>query len=179
MNEFDYSKATRFRIGKPPRLSPSESRRPPGIDPMAFRLDWWGYWEEFKRRHGPPVDLGWRLCFPDGWTYARHDPRGPEFPPPAEPFELMALLIRYWVARLRLVEDEARRLREVVENLRTMQHGRGASLQGVWRVRDEETGRVVPLRRAVDPDDIEAGRLAMLENDAADCRARLTELAGW
>ena len=163
VQEVELGKASRAKLA---------DRQATDLTPVNVRLDWWAYWQAFKDMHGEPVDLGWCLAFPDGWTYSRSDPRGPESPPPADPAEHLVLRVRYWRARLSQVEAEARRLRVLIDALRNLQRGKSASLQHRFFVPDEAGGGHTE-RGPVNAESLEAGRLAWLQNDAEECRLRL------
>lgn len=143
---------------------------------LRVELDWQAYYDAFKAEHGDPVAHGGRLLFADGWTYSATDPAGPEWPPPKDERELLALQLAYWETRRRLVVTERDHLRGIVRTLREMQSGKSIQLVQRVAVRDELTGKPVLRSVPARAEDIEGGRLMLLELDARDCESRLLEL---
>lgn len=150
-----------------PALLAGQPGRPGLPSPV---VDWQEYWRRFKEAHGEPVEVNGRLVFPDGWSYARDDYAGPEFPPP-ESDDLTRLLIGYWLTRLRIVANEAAWLEDLCQQLRQLRAARSMPLP--QRVRGED-GRVA--HAPLDPDAIEEGRLAWLRDDVRLCEANLRHL---
>lgn len=140
------------------------------------RLDWRAYFKEFCELHGrDPVSYRGRLLFPDGWTYSSSDYAGPEWPPPDDPAELLAVQSSYWRRRRGIVRRERDELRLAVQSLAEMQRCKSVPLQQVVQMRDSETNQRVTSRKPLDLDGLKA-RLAWLEEDVAECDRHLAEL---
>lgn len=143
---------------------------------LAVRLDWRAYFKEFCDLHGrDPVPYRGRLLFPDGWTYSSTDYAGPEWPPPDDPAELLAVQSSYWRRRRGIVRRECVTLQLAVQSLAEMQGCKSVPLQQVVQIRDSETNKLVTSRRPLDLEALK-GRLTWLEEDVAECNRHLAEL---
>ena len=147
----------------------------PGTNPSLVRLDWKAYWESFQSAHGGnPIPWRKRLLFADGWSYARKDHAGPEWPPPADPEELRQVQTFYWRARLAIVTRERDGLRNTLEQLKALQSARSVPLQQVLQHWDAE-GKGVLERIPVNLGAL-AERLGWLEGDVQYCEGQLEGL---
>lgn len=95
-----------------------------------IRPDWKAYFREFCNKHGRhPVEIGNKLVFPDGWSYARNDYRGPEWPPPSVPEDLWRLKREYWKRRCAIIRKQRDALSAELENFAKQQLSRDATIQ--------------------------------------------------
>lgn len=142
------------------------------------KVDWRKVWEAFKAKHGVPVPWKNVLLFPDGWTHGAADYRGPHFPPPTDANELRLMKLAYWSIRRKLCEVERRYLWEAIQGIRNVQRSYEVDVPFyiTLPMRDDETGTLKFRRVPVNPDEWEAGRLAWLTNNVAECDLHLREL---
>ena len=141
-----------------------------------IKLDWPAYWREFKRVHGDPVVHGGRCIFADGWAYSMTSYAGPEWMPPEDPRELLAIKRAYWTVRLRVVQEEHARLEADLRALEDMQRCRSVPLQVTAREADEDGGKSWAVTKDLDVKRTREGRLAWLSEDVKECRKKLAEL---
>jgi hypothetical protein len=147
------------------------------------RLDDRGYFLEFCEAHGRyPIHHLNNLLFPDGWTYSSTDYGGPEWPPPEDPREQRGLRKVYWSRRREIVTAERDSLFHQLEGLKELATKKSVPLQQVGRVKSDgvgHDGRPVStwttVRGPVDFGTLE-GRLKWLQEDVAECEAKLKEL---
>lgn len=142
------------------------------------RIDWKQYFQDFCELHGGfPMTVGERLAFADGWTYAKNDYRGPEWPPPEDPRELWELIRAYWKLRRRAVRFELFRARETHAGIEEAMRARSAPLTTYSQVVDEETGRATVVRAPLSTDEVRH-HIEWLEDDLriADERLKHAEL---
>jgi len=145
------------------------------LAPLSVRLDWKAYWRRFQQEHGEPVPYGdGRLLFPDGWQYSALRYGGPEWPPPTDPEELLALQRTYWRTRLAVVTAELRGLERQVADLVELQRVKSVPLQQVLRYNATE-GKAQVERVDLDLSALQ-GRIAWLRQDVTDCQAQLARL---
>ena len=112
------------------------------------KLDWVQYFKRFCEEHGGnPINYKGRLLFQDGWTYSATSHAGPEWAPPEDPKELVALVTVYWQEQLRALEVERRQLKAYVHGLTQLSQAKSVPLQATAIERGED-GK--PLRKAVD-----------------------------
>lgn len=150
---------------------------------LTVELDWRAYFVEFCRLHGgDPVRYKERLLlFRDGWTYAAHDHRGPEWPPPKDRAELRALRRAYWLRRRATVLQQASRLERQIASVREAAATRSAPL--MMRLRRRTTREVDGVaKRVIDKTDgpldlrLAEERLRLMREALAECEAQLTAL---
>lgn len=142
------------------------------------RVDWREVWEAFKREHGEPVQYRGLLLFPDAWTHASADLRGPEWPPPENPNERRTMMLHYWLIRRKVVKVERDYWWNTITQVREVQRSRSVPVPVYVRslTRDDDTGKLKLTRHAVSPDDWEAGRLNQLNLALAECEEKIREL---
>lgn len=145
-------------------------------NPAYLNLDWDAYFDSFKDVHGEPVRWRGVLLFADGWCYSAKDKSGPEYKPPTDSDELHQLKLSYWLTRFNMVRVERDILRDVISGLRALERSHSLPLQQQTFVYDEATGKQRARSQQVNIDELEQGRLAWLEQDVADCQARLEQL---
>ena len=150
----------------------------------SVQLDWRAYYYRFVEEHGQPVPWKNRLLFPDGWTYSNVDYTGPEYPPPTDPEDLLALRVYYWGRKIVELEKKLRKARNEMEALRRLQQQRSVPLQCpvvYWdddgkkrrRLRDEARTRDADLEEMFVTH--RSGIIA-LETEITRCRAELNQL---
>lgn len=157
---------------------------------FRIEIDWAEYFRAFSVKHGgDPLVIGNRLVFGDGWAYALHDHRGPEFPPPENPAEAAALRMAYWRRRQAVVRGEANRLRTWLKGWDEGQQLRDGNMEAMlkvvqWSRETTEEGRHKLKRteyREGKPDQPSAlqvirDRLAWLESDLKNCDDKVREI---
>lgn len=140
------------------------------------RFDWPAYFRKFCELHGEPVRHKGRLLFKDGYQYSASDYAGPEWPPPEDASELAALVRAYWSERLRMVQVEIAKLKDVVKAVFEAQAGRSAPLQQVVSYVVDDDGK-----RRVEASDIDRQalieRMKWLVDDAIECERELRGLS--
>ena len=155
-------------------------------------VDWRAVWERFKEAHGDPVPYKGRLLFPDGWTHAAADLRGPEFPPPwckscefgddgkvSQPCptceaEIDKLKLHYWLIRRKAVEAEVAHFIRIIAHARELKQSRSVPVEPYVATFDGESKTW--KRTPFEPEAWEAGRLQMLKDDLKDCTNIIEEL---
>ncbi len=78
----------------------SKGERGRVVTPKRLKLDWRAYFYNFCLVHKEPVEYKNQLIFRDGWSYSVSSYEGPEYPPPADHFDLDILVTNYWLIRL-------------------------------------------------------------------------------
>lgn len=146
-----------------------------------IKVDWRAYFREFCEKHGRhPVEIGNRLVFPDGWSYARNSYEGPEWPPPADVLERRGLLRAYWKRRVEILKGQRDGLAHALSGVAEQQLRRDARLMMVGvETYTGEDGRD-RLRLAAHPADWEAMhvRLRHLDEDLKNSEIELLALDG-
>lgn len=142
---------------------------------VQLRIDWRAYYREFCDAHGGiPVEHGGRQLFEDGWTYSLTDYRGPEWPPPADARELLALKIEYWNIRLKAVLAQRDRLAVLLRDVEQLMLRRSCPLQQRVTYVDEAGKR----QTQTGPLDVEPlrARHELFCDDVAYCEDKLNQL---
>ncbi len=111
----------------------------------------------------------------DGWQYSATDYKGPEYPPPTDPYQLRHLKRMYWVQRRFAVRFTVNEVAARLEAIELQQDGRSVPLQQSTRFWDEELKKWVTVRGPVDTTLLKA-RLHMLQADLVVCEQMLEEL---
>lgn len=91
-------------------------------------IDWVGYYENFRDKHGEPVSYQGRILFPDGWTYSATDFKGPEYPPPEDKLQLWEMQKAYWIIRKAMLLVEFSDLKVKAECIVELQSVKDAPL---------------------------------------------------
>jgi hypothetical protein len=144
-------------------------------------LDWRSYYISFRKLHGDhPVIFRGRQLFPDGWTYSQKDYRGPEWPPPSKPEELLELQLFYWRRRRAIISQELGHTKSTMDSLVQLQSGRSAPLHHRAKIiyTDPEGEEVVVIRKQPLSMDWFKGRLMWLTHDLDNCNQQLKTLEG-
>lgn len=118
-----------------------------------------------------------RLLFADGWGYSMTDVRGPEFPPPEDPEELLRLRVAYWSIRRKQVIAEYNYLHRMISEMRIAQSSRSVPLQQRFTWVDED-GSLKSTTANLDLNELEQGRLRWLRDDILHCGLQLEKLIG-
>ena len=143
-------------------------------------LNWQAYFYAFNELHGGnPVEFEGRLLWQDGFTHGKNDYKGPEWPPPQDPRELLRLKAAYWTRRRKIVDDQRIQLKTEIEHLRLVQNRRSAPLQQTVFIRNEEAAAGEPLYRCENRDlDLVTmlERLKWLTEDVILCDENLNNL---
>lgn len=136
-------------------------------------LDWKGYFVEFCRVHGEPVEMGGRLVFRDGWSYSATDYEGPEWPPPPKFEELDELVFKYWVTRQGLLSRLLATLTHQLGQLEDLTKARSLPVQQQVVV-DTDAGK----RRGYRPLDLSLlrSKVAWVRADLEEAESRLKEI---
>lgn len=157
--------------------SPVANILPRPAPPRDQRFDWRGYFVEFCRAHGEPVEAGGRLLFRDGWMYSKSSYEGPEWPPPADAGEMDALIVKYWTHRRRTVERDLATWAHKLEATKTLQAAHSLPLQEAVVV-ERQTSAGPVRRRGYAPFNWAATeqRVRWLRQDLAECDEKLNEI---
>lgn len=133
-----------------------------------------GYFYNFCKMHGDPVDDGKRLIFPDGWTYARTDYAGPEVPPPKDEQVLRALMLVYWTEKVKQARARRDEFVEQVRVLHETKNQRSAPIAIEAWVPNSQ-GYLYPTAKEVDWTILEKD-LEFAQRRVEDAEARLREV---
>jgi hypothetical protein len=159
-------------------------RRNKALKPAAVKIDWKGYFHEFRLEHGEPVEHNGRLLFGDGWTYSNTDYAGPEWPPPEERAELLRMQQTYWTLRRGLLVQECTWLEQQIESLATIRSVKSTAVTVTRSSVEEQVDelgqrkrRLVRIQVPVEQFLADAqARLAQVRADQALCQAKLDKL---
>lgn len=111
----------------------------PELPKLNFKLDWKAYYRRFSEAHGGnPIVYKGRQLFRDGWTYSLNDYAGPEWPPPADPKELLTLQKVYYYTLWNRAQNELMALRSRYDAIKGLQETKSVPLQQSVEVRDNE-----------------------------------------
>lgn len=116
-----------------------------------------------------------RLLFLDGWMYSATDYKGPEYPPPTDPYKLRHLKRMYWTQRRFAVRFTINEVSAKLESIELMQDGRSVPLQQTTRFYDEELKKWVTVKGQVDTTLLKS-RLKFLQDDLVVCEQMLEGL---
>jgi hypothetical protein len=145
-----------------------------------MKVNWREYYREFNRVHGgnpvlyrvnPEIRNSGYLLFQDGYSYARGDTSGPEYPPPDDPEKHLALVKYYWHTRRRIMEVEYNKLKDTIESLLRAQQSRSANLQVLGK-EETEQGEV-SVYKSIDFQSL-IGRLEAMVEEMSYCSSQVT-----
>lgn len=114
-----------------------------------IEFDWKRYFEDFCAEHGDPIEIDGRLWFPDGWSYASRDHRGPEYRPPTDGALLLKYQKLYWQTKLNKMKERHDRLQTAIILAEEATRIRSAPIYEKVRIQGDD-GQVVTDSRPLD-----------------------------
>lgn len=140
--------------------------------------NWPAYYKTFSRAHGDnPVEVGNRILFRDVWMYAM-DYAGPEWPPPADPIELLKLQREYWKRRRDKLKSRRDAMAASLQSLVELQQGKSLPLQhsvAQTVIQDDGSHLMVAMPEEINWDTLRL-QIKELNEDLLECERELAAL---
>ena len=145
--------------------------------PPRTKIDWETYYkEQFKPLHGgDPVEHEGKILFRDGWQYSIESYKGPEYPPPEDPWAVHWLKVAYWERLKKQRETILASTEQALRYLEDLQRTHCCDIQTVTTFRDPDTNRIAKHKGTVDLEGYHS-RVQLQRKGVEEATAMLDEL---